>query len=137
MRFFLLISLILYKICHTKSLVLSENDSTSFINYVIIIFLCLSLYLRFFQGIFNFIIYPMYSSILSYICLMKIFSSIRKYAKLIFQMYSNCISLSVIVLELFFKEIFSFKNYLVILNFIHMLDENFQFYAKMALHTFH
>ena len=42
-----------------KSSVLPENIYTSFFNYILIIFGCLSLYLRFWKKIFNFISYPM------------------------------------------------------------------------------
>ena len=57
--FFLQISLILYEISYTNSSFLIENVFTSFFNYVIIIFVCQSFYLRFFKKIFNFISYPM------------------------------------------------------------------------------
>ena len=46
-KFFLWISLIWCETCYMKS-VLSENVSTSFFNYVIIVFVCLSLYMRVF-----------------------------------------------------------------------------------------
>ena len=82
-------------------------------NYVVILFVCLSFYLRFSKIIFNFISYHMKSSIISYICQIQIFSSTRKYLHFLFQLYSNCIWMCIIESEFFFSEkIFSFINYL-------------------------
>ena len=81
--------------------------------------LCLSLYLSFVQINLQFYQLPQFSSILSYICQMKIFSFIRIYLHLVFQLYSNSICMLIIVSE-FFSKIFKFIKYLIISSIYHM-----------------
>ena len=66
---------------------------------------------------------------------MKIFSFIQKCLHLLFQLYSNCICMCIIVSEVFFSKKSSILSItLVILYFIiHMLDENLQVFPKISL----
>ena len=48
--------------------------------------------------------YLMLSSILSYICYMKIFSFIQRCLHLLFQLYSKCICMPIIVSEIFLRQ---------------------------------
>ena len=83
-------------------------------NYVIILFVCLALYLSFFHIIFNFIRYPMLSSILSSIFQMRIFSQIIKYIHFLSQLNFNYIYMVLIVFESFSKK--SLILYIILYN---------------------
>ena len=108
-----------------------KKISTFLFNWILILFLWVSLHFSFFQKIFNFIHYLVLSSILSHICLMKIFSSLWKCLHFLF-LHSNCIYMPMMICE-FFKDIKFYKLHYVILIFsIHILDENLKFYMKIS-----
>ena len=129
--------------CHAyfrwKSSVLSENITTSLFNYILIVFLCRSLYLS---------IFPNKSSILSIIlCNPQFYHTYVRWKssvlyKIVSSSFFNNTLVVFVCLSLYLS--FCFPKYLqfyklsyVILNFnIHMLDENLQFYQKMSLFLF-
>ena len=122
-----------------KSSVLSENVSTSLFNYILIVFVCRSLYLGFF---------PNKCSVLSIIfCNPQFYHTYVRWKSSV--LYENVSSpffnniLGVFVcLSLYLS--FCFPKYLqlytfsyVILNFnIHMLEKNLQFYQQLSLFIF-
>ena len=91
-----------------KSSVLSKNVATSFFNYLLHAFVCLSLYLTFFQKIILSIIlcnHQFYET-----CYMKIFSFIRKCFHFIFNYLLNVFICLLFYLS-FFQKIFNIINY--------------------------
>ena len=117
----------------------SENVSTSLFNYILIVFVCRSLYLS---------IFPNKSSILSIIlCNPQFYHTyVRWKSSVLYKNVSSSFFNNTLVvfvcLSLYLS--FCFPKYLqfyklshVILNFnIHMLDENFQFNQQMSLFLF-
>ena len=120
-----------------KSSVLSENVSTSFFNYILIVFVCWSSYL----------IFSNKSSILSIIlCNPQFYHAyVRwKYSvlyKIFSSSYSNNTLVVFVCLSLYLTFCFPkyqfYKLCYIILNFnIHMLDDNLWFYQKTSLFHF-
>ena len=106
---------------------LSENISTSFFNYSIILFVCLPFYLwKLPQKSSKFNIFTWISIIISEM-LYKNFSFNRKCLHFLLHLYSNCVCIPFIDSEIFFKKNFNFINFAVIMNLIiHKLDVNLQ-----------
>ena len=69
---------------------------------------------------------------------MNIFGSLQKCVLFLFQQYSSCICMPILVSEFWFsKNLEFYKLSYVIFNFnIHMLDENLLFYQKMSQFLF-
>ena len=105
--------------------------------YVIILFVCLSFYLSYFPKFFNFIIYPMQSSILSSIIYMKFFSSLIKCLHFLFQLNSNYIWMVIILFEFFSKNLqFYTLSYLSSIYHTYIIWKSSVLYKNVSISTF-
>ena len=128
----LYITLCYPKFCHTyvrwKSSVLYENDSTFSFNYILIVFICLSLYLFF--SIFKFI----NSYVILIFITQTLYENHQFYMKMsphVFELYSNCIFMTITVSEFFPPKSSILSITLLILYFIiHMVVENLQYFSE-------
>ena len=66
----------------------------------------------------------------------EIFSFIRKYLHFVFQLYSNCVSMPIIVSECFSKNIINFINYLMISSFYVCYLKPSVLYEKVSTSSF-
>ena len=86
------------------SSVLSENVSSSFCNYILVVFVCKPLYLGKLpqkSSIFKFFLWISLISYETY----KIFSFIRKCLHILFQLCNNCICIPIVVSEIFQRKL--------------------------------
>ena len=107
------------------------------VKYVIVLFVCLSLYLRCFSKNLQF--YQLSYVILNFMIHMldKNFSSTRKYLHFPFQLCDNSIWMPIIISDSFQENLKFYQLYYIILNFImNILDEHLQFYQKIPPHPF-
>ena len=103
------------------------------VKYVIVLFVCLSLYLRCFSKNLQF--YQLSYVILNFMIHMldKNFSSTRKYLHFPFQLCDNSIWMPIIISDSFQENLKFYQLYYIILNFImNILDEHLQFYQKIS-----
>ena len=139
MKIFRSIRKYLYFPFHLISVNRPRNNSISLFNYILIVFVCWSLYLSFF---------PNKSSILSIIlCNPQFYHTyVRGKSSVLYEIVSSSFfnNTLVVFVCLILYLTFCFRKYLqlfklsyIILNFnIHMIDENLLFYQKTSLFLF-
>ena len=115
-----------YMLC--KLHIYQKSISTSFLNYIIILSLCLPFYLwKLAQKSSTFNIFTWISLIFQK-CYTKIFSCIRKCIPFLFHLYFNCICMPCIGSEILSKTSSIFSVFLVIIySIIHKLNVNLQY----------